>query len=289
MKINSRFNKIYILESLPEMHLSTGKRLYEDTIAWKGLTIDDLNCELFQPKGINDFFETIEKIYQEVKNWTYPLLHIEAHGSRDGLKIASGDVIEWESLRETLTKINISCRNNLVVTMGACEGIYLFQILQPIHRAPFCALIGPKRKITAGQLENDYSAFYSELLHSFNGNSALSKLNSNSKGENIYSFLGCNYLFSTVYANYHRGLCKGIGSKKRIERLVTETKKDLKGKGLQLKEIRGRIKHQIKGRQKEYFEQYKNHFFMIDLFPENESRFDISFDEVISNKALLIK
>jgi hypothetical protein len=172
-----------------------GKRLYEDTLVWKGIKVDGIKCELSQPKNTFSFFEVLEKIRYEATNGVFPIVHIEAHGSKDGLEVASGDFVEWEAFRKSLTEINISCQNNLTVIMAACEGIYLFQIVQPIHRAPFCVLIGPKRKVTAGELEKDYSSFYSELLESFDGNKALDKLNSNSPDGRLYVYVGCNYLF----------------------------------------------------------------------------------------------
>lgn len=280
MNNNSHFNKIYIIESLPEMQLSTGKRLYEDNLIWRGLKIDGLHFELSQPRTASSFFDILQRIRSEAHKGTYPLIHIEAHGSKEGLEVASGEFIPWEELRQSLTEINIACKNNLTVVMAACEGIYLFQIVQPIHRAPFCGLIGPKRKVTASEILRDYSSFYSELLESFDGNKALEALNTNFPDEKIYLYAGCNYLFSVVYKNYHYKQCTGSALQQRIERLVSEAKRDPRGKTLPIRQIRQRIKKHLKGKKEEYFKMYMSNFFMIDLFPEIRDRFNLRFSDI---------
>lgn len=281
MKNKTHFNKIYIIESLPGMQLSTGKRLYEDNLVWRGLKIDGLNFELSQPKTASTFFDILQRISIEAHKGVYPIIHIEAHGSKEGLEVASGEFIPWEELRNSLTEINIACKNNLMVVMAACEGIYLFQIVQTIHRAPFCGLIGPKRKVTASELQRDYSSFYSELLESFDGNIALEKLNANSPSDKLYLYAGCNYLFCVVYKHYHFKQCTGSGLQQRIERLVSEAKKDPRVMSLSVRQIRQGLKEQLKGKKEEYFEKYMSNFFMIDLYPENRDRFNIRLNDVV--------
>jgi len=280
MNNKTRFNKIYIVESLPEMQLSTGKSLYEDNLVWKGLKIDGLHFEFSQPKTASSFFDVLQMISREAHKGAFPIIHIEAHGSKEGLEVASREFIPWEALRNSLTEINIACKNNLMVVMAACEGIYLFQIVQPIHRTPFCALIGPKRKVTASEILRDYSSFYSELLASFDGNKALEKLNANFPDEKIYLYAGCNYLFSVIYKKYHHKHCTGIALQQRIERLVSDAKKDPRCKTLPISKVRQRVKEHIKGKKEETFEKYKAYFLMIDKYPELMDRFNLRFSDI---------
>jgi hypothetical protein len=282
MKTTAIFNKIYIIESLPQMH--SGQRL-EDTIFWKGLALDGPVCELSQPQRSVELLSVLDKIKRETDEGIYPIIHIEAHGSKEGLKIASDEFIAWEVFRERLAMINVACRNNLLVTMAACEGAYLFQVVKPTERAPFCGLIGPKKKIPAGELESDYSAFYSELLESLDGNRAIEKLNTNSPESHRYLFFGCNYLFVLAYGRYHSRQCTGAGLRKRTERLVS----DARAKGLMhklsLKEIRRLVKKHLRDMQEEYFEKYKDHFLMIDIYPDLRARWDLSLDAALETFA----
>lgn len=170
MNIRASFNKIHIVEATSETDLATGKALYENTLAYKLFEVDGLNCELSQPKSVSSFIGVLENINAEAANGVFPIVHIEAHGSREGLRVGSGEFIKWDTIRKSLTDINVSCRNNLLVTMAACEGVYLFKIVKPVQRAPFWGLIGPKNTMKARQLEVDYSSFYSELLETFDGN-----------------------------------------------------------------------------------------------------------------------
>lgn len=289
MKSKTHFNKIYVIESLPVHHLSTGKRLFEDTIIWLPLKLDGITSELVQPTDKSNFFYHLNKIAEETKGGAYPLLHIEAHGCEDGLKVANGDFIHWEQLRSALTEINVFCRNNLLLVLGACKGIHLFQITQPVHRAPFCGLIGPNKNVVAGDLERDFSEFYREFSISLDGNKALAKLNYHTSGNNLYTFFGCNYLFKVVYSNYHHKMCTGDALRQRIEDLTTKARRDPRSRSLSIKQIRDQIKLSLRKNQEEYFERFKEHFFMNDLYPENASRFDITFDEIVNDPIILKK
>ncbi|MBI5015257.1 MAG: hypothetical protein HZB55_07165 [Deltaproteobacteria bacterium] len=277
MKTIATFNKIYIIESLREMH--SGKRL-EDAIFWKGLAIGGPTCQLFQPRGSAEFLFVLEDIRRDAEAGIYPIIHIEAHGSKDGLEVASGAFIAWDALRERLTAVNVACRNNLLVTMAACEGAHLFQVVKPTERAPFCGLIGPKKEIAAGELESDYSAFYSELLQSFDGNRAIEKLNNNSQEKNRYLFFGCNYLFVLAYGRYHTTLCAGSALRQRIEKVVSDARARGLMENMPLKEVRRLVKQHLVDMQEPYFEKYKAHFMMIDLYPYLRERWDPTLDAV---------
>ncbi|MDO9080273.1 MAG: hypothetical protein Q7U44_05680, partial [Desulfuromonadales bacterium] len=72
-------------------------------------------------------------------------------------------------------------------------------------------------------------------------------------------------------------------------RLISEAVKDQRSNGMQLKEIRRSIKHQLKKKQEEYFTKYMEHFLLIDLYPDLRPRFDLRFIDVINNVKLVSK
>src|SRR6266566_9534621 len=44
-----------------------------------------------------------------------PIVHIEAHGDKDGIILASGEHVAWDELRDQLTTINVQCGFNLLL------------------------------------------------------------------------------------------------------------------------------------------------------------------------------
>ncbi len=115
----------------------------------------------------------------------------------------------------------------------------------------------------------------------------MATLNANSPEDQAYVFLGCSYLFAVAYANYHQKLCTGKALKDRIERLVSEARVSPSCSGCSLQEIRKHVKYELKIKQEEYFEKYKRKFLMIDLCPELGARFELTFDWVLDNLAVL--
>ena len=163
-----RFNTIEIIESvaLGDGYAGrTGHRLFE-VIQPLGLTSTPKVDVRYTPvSGKDEFFERLDWIVRDAKtNGHKPIIHIEAHGCRDGLTLGSGDSVPWSELRKHFTEINQITRVNLIVLLSACDGAQLVQLLQPEDRAPFRLLIGPRRIITAGELEDGCTAFYRTMF-----------------------------------------------------------------------------------------------------------------------------
>lgn len=58
-----RFNKIYIVESLPENEEKTGRDLYNDVVRWKTYNNPDLRSELISPNNRIEWLLFIDKVY----------------------------------------------------------------------------------------------------------------------------------------------------------------------------------------------------------------------------------
>src|SRR5689334_11818073 len=90
------FYRIHILESLPSSELHTGKRLHEFLSAIPG-NADHVSLD--QCVGIDNFFSALANIRANLEmSGEIPLIHIEAHGSKDGLALASGEFLRWAEL-----------------------------------------------------------------------------------------------------------------------------------------------------------------------------------------------
>lgn len=281
MRSENKFNKIFVIESHADNELKTGIRLYDDLNILK-VTLPHLKCELIKVKNIGDLSQTLKRIENEVKRQdVFPVIHMEVHGSKKGLQFISGET-PWDALKDLFTNINLSCKNNLLVTLAACEGVYMTRIVRPDEPSPFWGLVVPTAVISSGQLEVSFQSFYKELLNSLNGDQALKVLNDSLFSCNVhFAFIHCINLYKTAYQNYDERFCHGKALNRRIENLVTKTKEAGLVNHVGLKEIRGKIKYDLKYKEKEFFEKCKAIFFMSDLFPENRGRFDIKYEDVI--------
>jgi hypothetical protein len=281
MRSDNRFNKIIVIESHSNNELKTASKLYDDLNILK-VRLKHLESKLVNVKDTNEMIQTLVKIENEIKKTNnYPIIHIEAHGSESGISFQK-EFAPWGALKRAFTSINIACHNNLLVTLAACKGVYLTNIVVPTEPCPFWALVAPSTEISAGQIETSFQAFYKELLNSLSGDQALDKLNQSALSLEVkFSFIHCINLFKIAYQNYDTRFSHGKALKRRTEELVTKAKKSGRLKNMSVNEIRQKIKCKLKNERK-VFEKYKEIFFMSDTYPENSARFNIKYEDVIS-------
>ena len=282
MDSGSIFNKLWVIESLPKGDLMTGTSLVENHLEAIANENPDLHFAFEQPRTKSELIELLHKIRDEaLSDKLYPMLHLECHGCPDGLGVASGELVEWDELREIFIEINQACRLNFVVVLAACNGAHLIKVSTKMDRAPFWAIIGPENEITAGEAQKDFTAFYNSFFQNLDGDTAINALNGGvGRQDRKYHFLSAQGLFARAYLKYYKSHCIGKGRRERIEDLVTEAMKnpDVKRKGITW--ARNKIKAGLAA-EDEHFEKLKKRYFFCDIFPENVSRFPTSRDEII--------
>jgi hypothetical protein len=209
---------------------------------------------------------------------------MDFHGSRAGLRLSSDEEIEWNALKAMLTKINVSCRNNLLITLSACRGVYLITIVKPTEPTPFWGLIGPVGDTSQGDVDLKFKSFYEGLFQTFSGDIALEHIIVPNAIKPTYAFVHCINLYRDAYTNYHQRFCRGKSLKSRTESLVTKIRSTPIGKSMPIKEFRKKIKFELRDERKA-FQKYRKIFFMIDLYPENDKRFPLRFEDVVNQKS----
>lgn len=272
------FHKIWFLESLPKGELQTGEHIYQDSVAIHLRNRKDFEAELVKISDKAKFFATLKRIEKDAKNGKYPMLHIDCHGDKTGIQLASGEIVEWPALEKYLTPINEASKVNLVVFLAACEGTWLIHTIQKIDRASFWGIIAPNVPVTAGSIESDCTKFYQNLLKNLNADDAIASLNENHENR-IYHFFSVEGLFLKAFSQYYRQFCMGQGRKKRIEELVTEVLKDSQVTR-SVDWVRKQVKDRLKNTEESDFVAKRKKFFFIDRFPENEKRFSTDFKAI---------
>jgi len=281
----ANFSRIVIIQSLFSGDEFTGTKLHEDLETLNSFHDLGLEVDLINIERKDELFGALKGIREKTKDGSYPLLHLEIHGSNDtsGLILSSRDYVGWSELKGPLTEINIACRLNLIVILAVCYGAHLMQIIQPVDRAPCWGLIGPTEEIKCGLILKSFYEFYKVLIETGSGAEAfkiLAKLRDNEGFKGAYRFSNAEYFFKTVYLRYKEEECSPSSISKRAKRMYRKMKKE---KGNSLRSV-GQIKRDLRRTQEEYFYKYSENFFMCDLFEENKSRFNVKYKEVVEGK-----
>jgi hypothetical protein len=278
-----KFNKVYIIESLPEDELKTGKSLHEDFLHY-----NDMNNEYgfeYQPiknwEGLKIFFNIVLSDIKE-KN-VLPIIHLEMHGDLNGIQLGSGEVVPWSELASRLQKINIELKNKLIVALALCHGIHFVSVLYEYmnSRTPFAGLITSADFLKVSEIKYGFPKFYEIIINARNGNEAIKGLNQSISNEDrSYSFLSCRWLFKNAFIQYLK-LCSAKERNKRTERIITNIKKT--NSNAEITHIRKEIKQYLhKNNQKDFFESTRDIFLMYDLDESNRELFEISFQDVLN-------
>lgn len=269
------FDKIYVIESLRSDDLKTGEELYNDIIKlklWQKGIYD--KCELFKPISKNDFFDAIEKIKSESEKCSiYPIIHLEMHGSKDGIQVANGEIIKWYELQNRLIELNILCKCNLFLTMATCYGGFIYSTISPSLRTPFWGFIGPFEKVKAGEVLINFTAFYSEFIESLDINKAVILLNeSNPSNKSRFKFHNTEFAFDVAYKNYEEKYLTDDFVAKRIEIALLEARKHPEMKNLTDEQIKPILKFFIVDNKDFMKSKLMEKFFMWDIFPEKRPK-----------------
>ncbi|MCH2108400.1 MAG: hypothetical protein MK135_03665 [Polyangiaceae bacterium] len=158
-------------------------------------------------------FEFIDRVQVRIAMRRY---EEGAHGDKEGLELANGDLVSWAEFVEHCRPINIATKNNLLVTVAACFGLHAITRNTIKEVAPFSLLIGPEGP-TSQRVMDDFTAFYAQILEHGDGNVAKEKLPED------FQLFAAEKAFVEGYAIYVREEASGKGLRERNERLVTAT------------------------------------------------------------------
>lgn len=120
-----RFNTLTIVESLGADDWLTGQRLYRqlDRLRLEGSDVPPtILLDAPTRSQVDAWFYWLRR--STLRSVYTPILHIEAHGSAEGLALADGSHLSWTELSFTLRCCNIATRNNLLVVLAACDAAH---------------------------------------------------------------------------------------------------------------------------------------------------------------------
>ncbi len=269
-------NSLYIFESLVNEH-KTGKWLYEDLIS---LTYKDKSYNIFYVPIDNkkQLLVELNKIKTEVKErLRLPIIHIEAHGDKEGFEIArTKEYLNWRELNNELAEINFLCRNNLILSLGVCNGHYInidmMHFFGEGKRCPYIVNISPQDKISSHEIKHGFSSFYKSLFQKREFFKAMNSM----QEITVLNFLSTADIFAKKMIEF---LINFSTSKDFTTRTTSQLHEMIKkgNKPLQNENFNQNLKY-LKKYKRDYFQmdlkKRWNYFLMIDVYEENQSKFE---------------
>jgi hypothetical protein len=184
-----------------------------------------------------------------------------------------------------LIPLNILTRLHLLVVLAACEGIWGIKMLQPSGRAAFRALLGPNRKVTAGELATGMRTFYRTLLRDRSVDTAFKAMNDAvDPTKPAFNRISAEGAFKMVWTGYRKDVCTPKKMRARTKEAVKQmAAKRLADTGnvatLAETERFARFFRERLDDHELHFETVRREFFLIDLYPENDARFDLKLKD----------
>lgn len=274
-----RFNTICVIESLRPGDPKTGQDLYDRVILPGKVAHERMHAEFAAVSTKKDLLQRLERIAYaaETANW-HPLLHLETHGDSDGIQLANGDVVAWAELIPHFTRINIACRNNLVVVAMSCFGWDLTTSLMPSARAPVMMLVGPPATMTAAELLDATTRFYDSLMVHFDVNRALEAMNEHRPFEEWpIRPATAEILFCRVFRMYMSAYDPPAARAARVNALLARLEARRTAGPLDKAALAIAVDLRLNNHRVEY-ERIRRRFLMLDLFPADVTRFGLTYD-----------
>jgi hypothetical protein len=195
---------IFILDCLKDTDLQTARSLYDDIDGYNRYDpVPTITYRRIQSR--DELVSFMGEMLKYCHQGGFPLLHFELHGNKDqGIFVGRG-----------LREINIACRNNLVVVMAGCYGIYAVSEIAADEPSPFFFLAGFNESVESGVVQEHIANFYRTLLAENSLSDAISAIKNN-----VPSFLA-EEMFVLAMIGYFRDHSRGRGKAARVEKLLT--------------------------------------------------------------------
>lgn len=270
------FDSVLIVESLRPSDRRTGFDLHASTLKPLGQH-ESIGAEIRQVTSIRELRAALYAAAECARIGRAPVLHLEMHGSTEGLELSNGEVMQWQDLGPALTEINIASKMNLLVVAAACNGWHLSDALRPTSQAPAWAVIGPPDSVTARSVFDATTEFYSRLLVDQELMPAMYAMNGGAEIKDWeYRLQIADLLFCKVFQTYLNTVSNEESPTERVNRLVAEYARN---KSADLRDTMAfrQVATAHLDDHEFLYNRYKERFLLLDLYPENRHRFPLEY------------
>ena len=291
MDTRLKFDTLCIIEWLDASDRPTGKELADKLRPLCGALQPPVTVRFEAVASKDDFLAALKRLRDDVRDRSCtPVLHIETHGVKKhhnddyaiGIGTSAGTVC-WHQLMGELLPINVAMKVNLFVFLAACRGMWGIQMLQPTDRAAFRALIGPDTDMHEDRVFDAALTFHETMFRDMSAVTALAAANAVIAPDHVLRPIDAETAFKAVFQEYLAS-CSPDAVAARQAALVNDLATrhfNQHGHHPSFDEMHTMAtfaKWHISNHST-HFEKLRQEFFCIDLYPENDTRFDLSFDE----------
>lgn len=288
------FSRIHIIEWLWKIDPDTGqpdrrtgKELYahiKDMIAEAKPPVDVMLHRVGSSKAL---LARIERIHQDyLTTRRVPIIQIDTHGDAEGIGLGE-DGLTWKQLLKAFTPLNQSTGVKLSVFLSACKGMWGIEMAQAMDRAPFFALMGPKRDVYPGEVVRGLRVFYRTILVERDGLRAMDRMNSVvSQDEDVFRIYNCEQLFRNIWEWYLEGKTVEEIMARVFEQKLAERQAKRPMTDAEVTELRDYVSKYVRD-YRPRFEESRRHFFMVDLYPQNDARFNLVLEPIAEGSETL--
>jgi hypothetical protein len=270
--------QIVVIESLPEHDKKTGRLLREDLEPIALQYGSSLQIHFKFARDAEEFEFLLRELCAYVElSGRAPCLHIECHGNRDGLGLADGSWFPWSRLKPLTTALNLASRMNLFLVLACCYGGFFAAECRPDETAPFAWIMGLGREMYPDSLFAFTGAFYAELLRTRDVTEALT-VSGGAAADISYFSMSAVGIFRLALEARIRGGDSITRYRERAEAIAHT----LHDNGHPSPPSVTEVEATLRGLEPSIFSQWRRRFFALDRFSANESRFAVSYEEVLS-------
>lgn len=272
------FNAIYVVQFLRHDDDTTGHALFEDVLS-RIAPSAGIHTAFYDAHNKEEFLNCLQQIKEDcVRHERGPILHLETHGLPSGIGTVPSDShrwVTWAEIKPLLVALNIVAKGQLLVTMAACHGVHLVRALDPLDRTPVWGLIGPDGQVLPSDVARCFRAFFETLVRDLDLTTALAALrDADESWPATWKLQNAELFFAYVYGHYLHTQGAPEALKRRDEQLVSMLRKrGVRGLDLEAALAFYRTK---RSNETAFFERFKHHFLLLDLFPENASLYPIT-------------
>jgi hypothetical protein len=270
--ISFKFDSVRVIQSLrPSDH----SRIFEDSVLPES-TFAGLEADRVVVNSHSELLGYLAELVRWVRDGAHsPILHFDCHGTRDGV-YAGADLVRWADLKPSFIELNVLSRLNLLVCLGACNGGHLVQAVTPNDRAPVWAIVGPTDEPSGHAVNAAFGRFYEILLRERDGAKALNSLHEAIHADRrVFAFVPAEWFFEEVWRGYESTQNSPEEIKNRARGIAMRVRDDKSDLTTPLETLQNTFEILLGDeRQKEKtFIDYRDRFFMRDLYAENRERF----------------
>ena len=145
MANNVPFFFVYIIESPSEIDFYNNRS--EGVLLQKVINLHNIPCLIKTVISKSTFITALQDGLLEgmkVFPLLIPIIHISAHGFKEGIQLSNQEKITWDNFRSLLLPINKTLNNCLLLCMSSCKGYSACRMAMRLNeiKHPFLSMVG---------------------------------------------------------------------------------------------------------------------------------------------------